>query len=120
MFKKAEFVLSDSFHAICFALIFGKSFYYIQDEKRCGDRFASLTKLLGLEQNCFKTPKEILDCGLPNIDFERVNALIKAEREASLERLKSALQGRNTNDNAKFGKIAMSALVSADILKPNS
>ena len=115
LFKGCEFVLTDSFHGVCFSIIFGKNFYCIEDEARGGDRFASLKVLLGLEEHCLAKPDDIVGRDIKAIDFERINSIIATHRATSLERLKTALDGRNTNESAKFGKIAMSAMVASNI-----
>ena len=108
-------MLTDSFHGVCFSIIFGKNCYCIEDEARGGDRFASLKVLLGLEEHCLAKPDDIVGRDIKAIDFERINSIIATHRATSLERLKTALDGRNTNESAKFGKIAMSAMVASNI-----
>lgn len=52
-FANARCILTDSFHGMIFAGVFGKKFGVIVNTKRGGTRFSSLSKLLGL-------PREVL------------------------------------------------------------
>ena len=60
-------------------------------------------------------PDDIVGRDIKAIDFERINSIIATHRATSLERLKTAFDGRNTNESAKFGKIAMSAMAASNI-----
>ena len=48
-FYDAEFVVTDSFHACVFSILFGKPFVVIGNKKRGMARFESLLKMFGLE-----------------------------------------------------------------------
>lgn len=50
-FYDAEFVVTDSFHACVFSIIFGKAFIAIGNEGRGLDRFSSLLDTFGLKSN---------------------------------------------------------------------
>lgn len=47
--RNSQFVLTDSFHGVCFSIIFGKPFAVIVNQDRGASRFYSLMGLLGLE-----------------------------------------------------------------------
>lgn len=48
--KKSEYVITDSFHGMCFALIYQKPFIVIQNTKRGNTRFETIVRWLGLEE----------------------------------------------------------------------
>lgn len=48
--KKSEYVITDSFHGMCFALIYQKPFIVIQNAKRGNTRFETIVRWLGLEE----------------------------------------------------------------------
>ena len=53
-FYDAEFIVTDSFHACVFSIVFGKPFVVIGNEKRGIARFESLLRLFGLEDRLIK------------------------------------------------------------------
>lgn len=65
-FYDAEFVVTDSFHACVFSIIFGKPFVVIGNKDRGMARFESLLKMFGLEDH--------MVCD--NFDFKKINNLI--------------------------------------------
>ena len=50
-FRDAEFVVTDSFHACAFSIIFNKPFVVVANEERGAARFRFLKEMLGLENN---------------------------------------------------------------------
>lgn len=88
-FYDAEFVVTDSFHACVFALLFGKPFVVIGNKNRGLERFRSLLQMFGLEHL-------LLTDTLPGTimyDKENVQAAIERYREVSYKYLKQNLQG---------------------------
>lgn len=84
LFKNAEFIITDSYHGICFALIFRKKFICFGNVARGLARFTSLLSMLGLEDRiCFsyiemqKKEAELLK----DIDYEKICALLADERQ---------------------------------------
>ena len=70
-FYDAEFVVTDSFHACVFSILFNKPFIVIGNEGRGIARFESLLKTFGLEERLVITNN--LD--LPSSIFSPPNAL---------------------------------------------
>jgi hypothetical protein len=64
-FLDAEFVVTDSFHACVFSIIFGKPFIAVGNAQRGNARFNSLLKMFGLEHHLIATAKEYS----PDADF---------------------------------------------------
>lgn len=93
-YSKCDFVLTDSFHGTCFAIIFNKPFISIANHNRGEKRFQSLLRWTGLLDRMVNSVEEIY--GKPElfqpIDYDKVNARVAAFRAKSLEWLKSALK----------------------------
>lgn len=111
-FKGASFVLTDSFHGVCFSVIFGKDFSCVSDESRGGERFEALKNMLKIHAHCFASAKSV---EFKKVDYEGINAILDAKKKESFESLKNALAGQNTNKNANFGKVSLSAVASKRI-----
>ena len=91
----SEFVITDSFHGMCFAIIFNKPFIAISNEERGSIRFTDLLGRLGLLERLI-TEQERLDYILEvvhqNIDYVRVNHMIEKEKIRSQQWLYNALK----------------------------
>lgn len=85
--KYAEYVLTDSYHAFIFSLIYGKKvvLYLRDDYKEMSERFESLLKLLGITYN-FKT-HEVID--LSSVNKNRINDLIDLTKQFLKESIKN-------------------------------
>lgn len=81
----ASFIVTDSFHATCFAIIFNKEFVVLPaNQKRIG-RLKSLLELLEIGDRFFSCEDEVL-VKLPTlgkINYDRVNVKLQKLREAS-------------------------------------
>ena len=84
--------VTDSFHGVCFALIFNKPFTCIANAKRGYPRFPSLLGLIG--QTGRMVPEHaapaLLD-NMPDTDWQMVNSVLDAERARSRHWLSDAL-----------------------------
>ena len=81
LIKNASYILTDSFHATAFSLVFKKNFTIINAGKT-NTRIESLLELFGLENrmiNSYSDFSQIHDY----IDYEHVKSILKNEREAS-------------------------------------
>lgn len=100
--KNSTFFIGDSFHGLCFALIFEKQFLIVVNSHVSGlCRFVNLLKLVGLENRLmyadkdnFDDKKEILS---QTIDYERVSRILCTEGAKSKEWLYNAI----TSDKLK-------------------
>lgn len=91
--KNCRFFITDSFHGVCFAILFNKPFICLANMARGYSRFKSLFKLFGLEDRCVFSCEEAEGRAelLHDIDYARVNRILAGERERSLKWLKNAL-----------------------------
>lgn len=91
-FVNANFVVTDSFHACVFSILFNKPFIAIGNIQRGISRFSSLLNMFNLQDRLIdekETPTKILT---QIINWEHVNNILKEKKEYSLTFLKSALQ----------------------------
>ena len=98
-YRDAKFVLTDSFHGTCLAVIFNKPFISIANRARGAMRFESLLRWLGLEDRLVYDLAEIeaRDLFAKKIDYVPVNAVIEQTRARSMNWLKEHLQGGRTD-----------------------
>ena len=91
LFKHTQCVVTDSFHATVFSLVFNRQFVDILPPDT-HERITDLLKLVGLENRSYITDDEMsLDHALEPIDYDRVNAVLDEKREQSIEILKKNL-----------------------------
>ena len=81
-FKRANFVLTDSFHGTMFSLIFQKDFYtYIAVEKTSG-RITSILKRGGLDNRIIpKSTKTVEYSRIQHFDEDQLNVLIQHSKQ---------------------------------------
>lgn len=91
--KNSEFVVTDSFHCLCFSIIFRKKFVVIQ--KHWGlSRIVSLLEMLGLEERRIETFEEIKGKEYlfeKEIDYDAVHEKLNKKRLESLDWLNTAI-----------------------------
>jgi len=89
-FHDASYVVTDSFHACVFSILFEKQFVVYGNSGRGLARFQSLLSMLGLEDRLVSSAADY--AVLPPIDYAQVNARLAALRERSLDFLKQIPQ----------------------------
>lgn len=87
----AQYVVTDSFHATAFSLNFNKEFIIVYPEKY-STRLQNILEILNLTNRVAKDEKD-MSIVESRIDYNRVNALLDAERIRSLTWLRAALSG---------------------------
>jgi polysaccharide pyruvyl transferase WcaK-like protein len=91
-----EFVVTESFHCVAFAIIFRRKFVCVVNPLRGKARLESLLKMVGLEhllltrEDC--TAEKLTELMQLEIDYDDVAARLELHKEASLAFLKQALQ----------------------------
>lgn len=86
----AEYVITGSFHAMCFSIIFNKQFFYtIPPIANRGSRLINLADMFELKNREFNN-KNIINN--KNIDYKKVNKILKEKREESAEILRKTLE----------------------------
>ena len=90
--KNASLVITNSFHGICFSIVFHKRFYYV---KRVQQAFKTeeLLKRLGLEKRQWNMTLSSVNLW-ENIDYEKLDEKLRIWRNESEEYLREALFGQ--------------------------
>lgn len=118
-FKNSDFVITDSFHGTCMAILFHKSFIAIGNPGRGTSRFESLLGTLGLTGRYVADAGEILkkESLLADVDYTKVDAILEEQRAFSRKWLAEALAGerksRKPGAGARFGSFLNRNLSSA-------
>lgn len=92
-FDQAKIVLTDSFHACVFSIIFRKQFYLYSNKDRGMARYSSLFHLLGINDRYVQTIEDVFS--LKPIDFDAVHKKLRCLQGESLLYLTNALKKCN-------------------------
>ena len=95
-----DFFVTDSFHGTCFAIIMGKPFISILNNKRGGSRFPSLLELFGLDERLIETSKDLEERSnllTEDIDYEKVYEILEKEKKRCLTWLRTNLRKAKKN-----------------------
>lgn len=90
-FYDAKYVITDSFHACVFSILFKKPFIVYGNKHRGMARFLSLLSIFGLEDRLVMNPDEALEIIHNPIEWNQVNKHLVEWRAKSFDFLKSAL-----------------------------
>jgi hypothetical protein len=92
--EASDFVLTDSFHCMVFAILFKKNFIAMPAIPSRAGRMKSLLADLGLASRFFEDINDVNQSPilLENIDYQKVDEKIKLLRESSLTFLQKALK----------------------------
>lgn len=88
-FYDAEFVITDSFHACVFSILFKKQFVVVGNKERGLSRIESLLQCFGIENRIVEDSVQVMR--LPLIDYDKVYVELEKYRKKSLEFLNVAL-----------------------------
>ena len=91
--KQAKFVITDSYHGVCFSLIFNKPFLSIINQNRGTSRFKSLIQTFDIGNYFFQNINQALNISIDeiNIDYTKINDKIAELRKFAINELKKAL-----------------------------
>lgn len=93
-FTNASYILTDSFHGAAMALILNKPFLMYANYKRGYPRFVTLSTMFGIESRLLKNGEGLRTSLIDEqINYERVNRIIKEQREYAMKWLEEALKG---------------------------
>lgn len=87
----ADYVITDSFHGMVFAIAFGKPFIVMGNRDRGMARFYSLLNLVGLTSRLVSTATEMGTAFESSIDYSAIDKKIFALRKSSISFLETAL-----------------------------
>ena len=100
--KTCKFLVTDSFHGVCFALIFNKPFVCIKNIRRGSARFDSLCEIFDIKQCFVSNAKEAQNYNFVDLDFKGINEKIQLEKERCLEIINSVLNKNYSNNPNKI------------------
>lgn len=99
----SKLIITDSFHCVCFAIIFNKPFICVNNNFGGASRFNTLFKLLKTQIPLFTSVDDIYNLKLPfEMNFDDMNYIISSERERCLNRLKDVLINNYSNNQNKI------------------
>lgn len=84
--KDADLIVTDSFHACVFSIIFQKQFYVIPNEMRGNSRIESLLKMFDLSDRIITTSEKLND---NQIDYSPIQRRLDSFKEYSMQFLKN-------------------------------
>lgn len=90
LIKDAEFIITDSFHATSFSIIFNKVFYNIRRSTR-NIRIENLYEVLEIDNRYVEAGKSFKT---KNIDYKKVNHNLNNNRDASMNYIKQIVGGK--------------------------
>ncbi|PSU29834.1 polysaccharide pyruvyl transferase family protein [Photobacterium lutimaris] len=89
LFNNAEYIITDSFHGVCFSLIFRKNFFAVSPGK-LSNRIVSLLSVVGLTERLIKGADCINKNNITSIDYNSNN--IEDKIELAINNSKSFLE----------------------------
>lgn len=91
--RNCKLLVTDSFHGVCFAIIFNKPFICVAQDVNGKARLDSIFEMLGIENQSISSVDEVLikNC-IFKIDYNVVNHNIAKEREKGLNALRKAIE----------------------------
>lgn len=110
--RDCDFFITDSFHGVCFALMFNRPFLCVAPPTRGRARFDSLLGLVGL-QRCMLSPdytEEEWNAAVAPIDWAQVNGILQGERERARTWLENALNAQRPAWRVALGDLVYEKL----------
>ncbi|MDD6200649.1 MAG: polysaccharide pyruvyl transferase family protein [Firmicutes bacterium] len=106
-YQNADFVITDSFHGTCFAIIFRKKFISVANKKRGANRFVSLLEEAGLMDRLVMDITEIEQRPelLDDIDYEKVYDTLNPKIQESFRWLENAIKSRPVKEASVFNSL---------------
>lgn len=87
-FRDAKFIVTDSFHACVFSILFQKQFVAIGNQFRGSTRMQSLLEMFGLQERMVNTIDDIKSMKV--IDYEQVSKTLCSLKQKSVAFLSHA------------------------------
>lgn len=89
LIKGADYILSNSFHATAFSVIFEKDFFVFKRKENLNSRMKELLEGIDLTDREIEPGQAIKD--MPSIDYLKVNSLLDEKMEQSRMFLKTSI-----------------------------
>lgn len=81
--KDAEVVFTDSFHGVCFCILYNKQFFVYGNKERGNMRIESLLSTFGLEDRIITSYEDLISHKIKTIDYTSVNIKLENMRNIS-------------------------------------
>ncbi len=91
LFENAEYILTDSFHATVFSIIYNKKFMNLLPTNKTGTRIESLHRLFNIKERILKDFNDFESIDF-TIDWNEINSILNQKRKESLKLLKNAIE----------------------------
>lgn len=106
----AEIIITDSFHCVCFAILFNKPFYCIDNGSGGRARFENLDRMFNIKHHILDNINQLKTIELDrNIDYAQINKALEEEKDRCESRLKEVLSCEKIN-KVKLAKNEISKL----------
>ncbi len=92
---KSSLVIADSFHGICFAIIFHIPFVAILNQNRGASRFYTLLRKLNLMDRLVTSVDELESALSAEIDYDMVDQVLSQEKDRCIKWLLDAIETQN-------------------------
>ena len=104
LFKNADFIITETFHGTCFAIIFNKPFVCIRHDYSSSDlnRIRDILKFFNLEDRLIYNIDKLQDYIDISIDYNHINTIIDKEKEKSLNLLFNILKNEKINNDFSY------------------
>ena len=105
--KKCKFFITDSFHGVCFALLFNKNFICLKNNSRGAARFDTLIETFNISKFFIASINEIYDISITDDkDYSEFNFILQQRQKKCHNILKEVLLNNNSNNHkSKCNKI---------------
>lgn len=102
--KTCKYLITDSFHGVCFALIFNKPFIALKNKRRGSSRFDSLCKMFNLEASFVDSIENILQTDVYSVNYKKFNNSLKNEQVRCLKEIEKVLFDEKLSGKNKLSK----------------
>lgn len=93
MINDSSLIITDSFHCVCFSILFNKNFYCCLNSERGASRLESLLNELDLSDRLVRDD-ELKTISMSNkIDYSKVENILERKRMSSLDYILTAIKG---------------------------
>lgn len=91
-FRDTDFIVTDSFHACVFSIIFRKPFIVVSNATRGTSRIDSLLEMFELRHHLINDVSQIRNLERYNLDDKKISEILNREKQKSVDFLKNSLK----------------------------
>lgn len=101
-YKNAEFVVTDSFHGLCMALIFRKQFVFFMNEGRGNARFDTMIDNFGIGSRVIHSADEINEKIAEKFDYDAFDEKLNAYKESAFNYLRKVMTSEKIKNMSDY------------------